>query len=140
MAYLRVAVALTATALLTGSVAAYPAPEAADGWSYCLVASNLTRPRGILFDTEGGLIVVDRGVGLVHYKLREQGDCFEVEETKTLVDDEDVSFTVGNKINGWLTDVCSSTMALPSQRMAGRSMPQRLTKSTPGPTTRPPYP
>lgn len=94
MAYLRAAVALTATALLTGSVTAYPAPVAADGWSYCLVASNLTRPRGILVDTEGGLIVVDRGVGLVHYKLREKdGDCFEVDETKTLVDDEDVSLT-----------------------------------------------
>lgn len=70
----------------------YPEPVAADGWSYRLIAANLTRPRGIVFDTEGSLIVVDAGVGLVHISFDDDdGSCLHVRETKTLLENEDVS-------------------------------------------------
>ncbi|KAM0426680.1 hypothetical protein ACHAPT_007996 [Fusarium lateritium] len=70
----------------------YLAPIAADGWSYRLVASELSRPRGILFDTEGALIVVDTGVGLVHLELEDQGQtCLRVRKKTVLLENEDVS-------------------------------------------------
>lgn len=69
----------------------YPAPVAADGWSYRLVATELSRPRGILFDTDGALIVVDTGVGLVHLELEDQGrTCLRVRKKTVLLENEDV--------------------------------------------------
>ncbi|CAM1506504.1 Fc.00g061450.m01.CDS01 [Cosmosporella sp. VM-42] len=100
------ALVVAATALLTVSVSvsaadsnctnslqvSYPAPVAADGWAYQLVATNLTRPRGILFDTEGGIIIVDSTVGLVHFTLKDDGGtCVEVDEKKTLVENPDLN-------------------------------------------------
>jgi glucose/arabinose dehydrogenase len=70
----------------------YAAPVAADGWSYRLVATELSRPRGILFDTEGALIVVDTGVGLVHLELEDQGrTCLRVRKKTVLLENEDVN-------------------------------------------------
>lgn len=92
MASLRnVAITAALLAVSNSPVVAYPAPVAADGWSYCLVATDLTKPRGILFDTEGGLIAVDSGVGLVHFSLKDgDNDCLTVNEKKTLVANKDV--------------------------------------------------
>ena len=70
----------------------YPAPVAADGWEYRLVAQNLTRPRGILFDSDGALLVVDRGAGIKRYEIEDNGGtCVSVGEATTLTDDENVS-------------------------------------------------
>ncbi|KFA66578.1 hypothetical protein S40285_07309 [Stachybotrys chlorohalonatus IBT 40285] len=70
----------------------YPAPVAADGWSYRLVANNFTRPRGLLFDADGNLLLIDAGVGLVHLTLRDDGgSCLSVEETTTLVENENLN-------------------------------------------------
>lgn len=70
----------------------YGDPVAADGWSYRLVAKDLERPRGILFDTEGALLAVESGVGIVHLELEDNGGtCLQVKEKKTLVKNEDVS-------------------------------------------------
>lgn len=72
----------------------YPAPVAADGWSYRLVANGFTKPRGILFDNDGGLVVVDSGVGLKHLALKDEGGtCVSVDKQTTLLKNEDVSGT-----------------------------------------------
>ncbi|KAI9151918.1 L-sorbosone dehydrogenase [Paramyrothecium foliicola] len=90
--------ALVATSLLAQTGAAqdscsntlsvdYPAPVAAEGWSYRLVANNFTKPRGLVFDRDGGLLVIDSGVGLVHLTLQDDGaTCLSVTEKKTLVE------------------------------------------------------
>ncbi|KAK3177697.1 hypothetical protein K4F52_009545 [Lecanicillium sp. MT-2017a] len=70
----------------------YPAPVAAKGWTYQLVAQNFTKPRGIAFDKDGGLLVIDSGAGLVHLKLKDDGDtCVSVDERKTLLESEDLN-------------------------------------------------
>jgi glucose/arabinose dehydrogenase len=67
----------------------YPAPVAADGWSYRLVANNFTKPRGLVFDNDGGLLLIDSGVGLVHLTLKDDGEtCLSVTDKKTLVEHE----------------------------------------------------
>lgn len=70
----------------------YPAPVAASGWSYRLVANGFTKPRGIVFDKDGGLLVVDSGEGLVHLTLKDEGStCLSVGDKKTLISDKQVS-------------------------------------------------
>jgi len=70
----------------------YPAPQVADGWSYRLVADGLKNPRGIAFDKDGGLIVVDRGTGLVHLKLKDDGGtCVSVEDQRTILEDDNLN-------------------------------------------------
>lgn len=79
----------------------YPEPVAADGWSYRLIANDLTDPRGLLFDNDGGLLVVDRGVGLVHMRLRDDGDtCLTVDEKTTLIADEDLNHGIALSEDG----------------------------------------
>ncbi|KAJ3465243.1 hypothetical protein MRS44_005901 [Fusarium solani] len=79
----------------------YAAPVAADGWSYRLVATELSRPRGILFDTEGALIVVDTGVGLVHLELEDQGrTCLRVRKKTVLLENEDLNHGIAISKDG----------------------------------------
>lgn len=87
--------------LLAGAVSAdcsnklavsYPAPEAAKGWSYQLVANDFKKPRGLAFDNDGGLLVIDAGAGLVHLSLKDDGNtCVSVDKKTTLVDSTEVS-------------------------------------------------
>lgn len=148
---------LTAAAALTSQFAnaqgscdsndlevSYPAPEAADGWRYRLVAEGLTKPRGILFDSEGGLLVVDGGVGLLHYSFsNDGGTCVSVRENTTLIENEDVSHAKPNFLNSYnMRKIahlwhfhCSSIMESPSQKTGVPSTPPQTMTSSPGPTT-----
>ncbi|TVY33621.1 L-sorbosone dehydrogenase [Lachnellula subtilissima] len=65
----------------------YPAPVVSNGWSAQLVAQNLTKPRGIIFDSAGNLLVVQQGAGIVHLELIDGGStCLEVAKKTTLID------------------------------------------------------
>lgn len=69
----------------------YPAPVAAKGWSYQLVANDFKWPRGILFDNDGGLLVIDSGVGIVHLTLKDEGStCVSVNQKTTLLSNAEV--------------------------------------------------
>lgn len=71
----------------------YPAPVAASGWQYRLIANGFTRPRGIAFDNDGGLLVVESGAGLTHLTLNDEGGtCLTVKSKKRLIADQTVSF------------------------------------------------
>ncbi|KAF4446416.1 hypothetical protein F53441_9933 [Fusarium austroafricanum] len=64
----------------------YPTPVTAENWSYTIIANELRRPRGILFDSEGALIVIDSGNGIVHFELEDEGGtCLQVRKKTTLV-------------------------------------------------------
>ncbi|KAI6778990.1 L-sorbosone dehydrogenase-like protein [Emericellopsis cladophorae] len=71
----------------------YPAPEAADGWSYRLVARDLTKPRSILFDSDGHLIVLDAGEGIYRFGIDqdEGGTCLSLGDKETLLENEDLN-------------------------------------------------
>ena len=49
------------------------APVVANGYSARLVATNLTRPRSLLFDSAGNLLVVQSGKGIASLSLRDDG-------------------------------------------------------------------
>ncbi|RBA09083.1 hypothetical protein FPRO05_07363 [Fusarium proliferatum] len=64
----------------------YPAPVTDDNWNYSIIANELRRPRGILFDSEGALIVIDSGNGIIHFELDDEGGtCLQVKKKTTLL-------------------------------------------------------
>ncbi|ESZ98934.1 hypothetical protein SBOR_0690 [Sclerotinia borealis F-4128] len=71
---------------------AYPAPSLATGWSAQLIAGNLTKPRTILFDTNGALLILQQGVGIAHIKWTDDGSTCLQNPVQTVV----VSSTVLN--------------------------------------------
>jgi hypothetical protein len=78
--------ALAATDCPSNLSSAYPTPIIADGWSFQLVATGLSSPRGILFDSNGGLLVVQQGVGVIYLALSDDGNgCVGVSKTTTLI-------------------------------------------------------
>src|SRR5262249_9180263 len=74
------------------------APVSYEGWEYRLVATGLTRPRGILFDQAGALLIVDAKVGVVHMTLKDGGgNCVSVDKKTTLIPSPDVSASLGGQ-------------------------------------------
>ena len=70
----------------------YPAPILAQGYKAQLVADGFSYPRGIMFDSEGALLVVDSGKGIVALTLEaDENDCISVSNKKTIVDDKELN-------------------------------------------------
>jgi glucose/arabinose dehydrogenase len=71
--------------------ASYPTPSVAAGFSARLIANGLTAPRGIIFDSQGHLLVVEQGSGIVALSLTDDGgDCLSVASKGTVVNDTSV--------------------------------------------------
>ncbi|KAF2733206.1 soluble quino protein glucose dehydrogenase [Polyplosphaeria fusca] len=67
--------------------ASYPAPSVASGYEARLVAQGLEKPRGLLFDNKGNLLVIERGVGISSFNVKEDGSCVTLDNKKTVVGD-----------------------------------------------------
>lgn len=73
----------------------YAQPVFADGWTGSLVAKGLTRPRGMQLDSQGNLLVVQQGVGIVHLQFTDGGGtCLTLAKKTTLITDSVVSIVV----------------------------------------------
>jgi glucose/arabinose dehydrogenase len=67
----------------------YPAPVTQNGWSSQLVYKELDNPRGILFDSAGNLLVIDRSEGIVRLAFNDgEGTCLSVSSKKLVVDND----------------------------------------------------
>lgn len=132
----------TSTACATVLTPSYSAPVAAQGWKAQLVATGLTNPRGIKFDTNGGLLVVEGGARLTHLTLNDNGGtCVSVERNTTLFVDEEVSEPPTAALLPTIPlHPTSSTTAWSCPRTAGRSTSPQPRTSTATPTTRTPSP
>lgn len=61
-------------------------PTVASGYRMALVATGLTKPRSIQFDTAGNLLVVQSGSGIVNLALQDNGGtCLTVKNEKTVI-------------------------------------------------------
>lgn len=71
----------------------YAAPVPGRGWTTRVVANEgLSKPRSLLFDTSGALLVLDSAVGVKRLVLEDHGGtCVTVKETTTVIDNGDVS-------------------------------------------------
>lgn len=90
---------LALAALLLGAAEAatcdlrtsFAAPVLANGWEHKLIAWNLTKPRSIMFDSEGNLLVVQQGAGLIHLAFDDGGStCLDVAKKTFLINSTDV--------------------------------------------------
>lgn len=70
----------------------YDAPVAAEGWKAQLIATGLTKPRGIKFDSNGGLLVIEAGVGLRRLTFTDNGGtCLSLKGNTSVITDDEVS-------------------------------------------------
>ncbi|KAI4171038.1 MAG: hypothetical protein LQ343_004575 [Gyalolechia ehrenbergii] len=62
-------------------------PSVASGYRMALIATGLTKPRSIAFDTAGNLMVVESGVGITNLILQDDGGtCVSVKDRKVVID------------------------------------------------------
>ena len=67
-------------------------PSIASGYQVALVATGLTDPRSIEFDSAGNLLVVQAGVGIESLQLQDNGGtCVSVKSKKSVVQASSVS-------------------------------------------------
>ena len=86
---LLLGVAEAATCDLTNNFAE---PVLANGWEHRLIAKGLTKPRSILFDSEGNLLVIQQGAGLIHLAFDDGGStCLDVAKKTFLINSTEVS-------------------------------------------------
>ncbi|KAH9222632.1 soluble quino protein glucose/sorbosone dehydrogenase [Leptodontidium sp. 2 PMI_412] len=70
----------------------FAAPVLASGWEHKLIARNLTKPRSIQFDSEGNLLVIQGGAGLIHLSFDDGGStCLDVAKTTFLINSTDLN-------------------------------------------------
>ncbi|KAH7177180.1 soluble quino protein glucose/sorbosone dehydrogenase [Fusarium sp. MPI-SDFR-AT-0072] len=79
----------------------YPEPVTEDRWNYSIIANELRRPRGILFDSEGALIVIDSGNGIIHFELDDEGGtCLQVKKKTTLLKKDNLNHGIALSKDG----------------------------------------
>lgn len=70
----------------------YSTPVTSNGWQAQLVATGLSNPRSILFDSKGNLLVVQQGAGVVHLTFDDGGNaCLDVSKKTFLINSTVVS-------------------------------------------------
>ncbi|KAK3945536.1 putative glucose sorbosone dehydrogenase [Diplogelasinospora grovesii] len=70
----------------------YPAPVVGDGYAAQLIVSGLSKPRGIIFDSNGALLVVQAGTGILHLSLDDHGGtCLQSGKTVNLINNTDLN-------------------------------------------------
>lgn len=70
----------------------YSAPSVASSYAAAPIATGLLKPRGILFDTSGRILVVEQNRGIVALTLKDEGGmCLSVKENKTVIANKGVS-------------------------------------------------
>jgi hypothetical protein len=118
----------------------YNAPVAADGWTYQVIADDFTRPRGLLVDARGGLLVVDATVGIIHLTIEDTGGgCLTTSKKKSIIQSRDVSSDSQMETVLQLTSflLLSLTMVLPCLLTARHYMLLVQTRSFLGDMMRP---
>lgn len=84
------------------------APSVAPGFRVEVVANGLRDPRSLLFDQQGGLLVVEQGRGISRLSLTGDGACVQVEgQAQNVVQDDSVSLArcVGADCRGLTNNV-----------------------------------
>ena len=75
-------------------------PTIASGYRMALVATGLTKPRSIQFDSAGNLLVVQSGVGIASLAFQDAGGlCLSVTTQQTVVDASEVCHGAQDKDN-----------------------------------------
>lgn len=91
----------TAAACPSSIAPAHGAPSVAPGFRVQVVANNLRDPRGLQFDAEGGLLVVEQGHGISRLQLTGDGACVrQTGDTKVVVDNDGLNHGIALSQDG----------------------------------------
>ncbi|KAK2597640.1 hypothetical protein N8I77_012417 [Diaporthe amygdali] len=91
----------SASACPTILTPSYEAPVVGSGWTAQLIAKGLTKPRSLIFDQNGALLVVQQGSGIVRMTFTDNGGtCLIVNDTKTVVENSDLNHAVQLSADG----------------------------------------
>ena len=132
------AIRLTIGALLIGVAhgqssclqPSYAAPSVASGYVAQLVATGFSYPRGIKFDTEGALLVVESGTGITALNLEYSHDgCISESSRKTVIDDKTLNHGIELSKDG------TTLYASNTESARGWGYSPKTQKTTSGPTT-----
>lgn len=104
--------------------------SAAPGWKYTLLATGLSKPRSLLFDTEGHLLVLEAGKGLTAHTLGANG-C--ISSSKTVIQMNQLNHGLALSPDGktvyvsaaptaWAYDYDAKAMAATNQRVVVKGM------------------
>ncbi|KAK1759859.1 soluble quino protein glucose/sorbosone dehydrogenase [Echria macrotheca] len=95
MARIAAAVGVVTASLATAVAAAgcgkvlvpsYTVPAVNSAWQAQLVAGGLTKPRSLMFDASGALLVVESGKGITRHKIVDNGGtCVSISESTVLI-------------------------------------------------------
>lgn len=80
----------------------YDPPVIASGWSAQRLVGGLTFPRHMVFDDQGTLLVVDRGVGVRAVKVNQNGRCVSLQSNNILIQDNQLNHGIALHPNGRL--------------------------------------
>jgi hypothetical protein len=71
----------------------YNTPALAAGWQASLIARGLSRPRSIVLDSLGHLLVLQQGVGIVNLQFNDAGGtCLSLVKQTTVISSSDVGY------------------------------------------------
>src|SRR5215469_18146152 len=92
LAFLIIHVGFAQSSCSVTITASYPTPSVAAGYEARLIANGLTAPRGIIFDKQGHLLVVEQSSGIAGLTLADDGGaCLSVVSKQTIIHDTTVS-------------------------------------------------
>lgn len=67
-------------------------PSVASGYQVALIATGLTKPRSITFDSAGNLLVLQQGAGIANLVFQDGGGtCLSVKSKRDVINDKNVS-------------------------------------------------
>ncbi|KAI1881115.1 hypothetical protein JX265_001355 [Neoarthrinium moseri] len=79
----------------------YSSPVVGSGWIAQLVATGLTDPRGIIFDSNGSLLVVQEKNGIQRLTFNDNGTtCLSVRDSTTIVKDSELNHGIAFSNDG----------------------------------------
>ncbi|KAF3019699.1 hypothetical protein E8E14_007112 [Neopestalotiopsis sp. 37M] len=79
----------------------YSAPVVGSGWTAQLVVTGLTKPRGIVWDSNGHLLVVQQGVGLTGISFSENSTtCLGAATSGSIIDNPDLNHGIAFSNDG----------------------------------------
>ncbi|KAL8719453.1 MAG: hypothetical protein Q9225_003542 [Loekoesia sp. 1 TL-2023] len=80
----------------------YPTPSLAPGYQAQLIATNLTKPRGLVVDGNGQLLVVQQGVGITSLTIHQDqgGNCLHVSQKRDVVQNADLTHGITISTDG----------------------------------------
>lgn len=80
----------------------------ADGWKYTIVGTGMSKPRSVLFDTEGNMLILQAGYGLSGHTFGPDG-C--INSTKTIIQMQQLNHGLALSPDGKTLYVSSSPTA-----------------------------